>query len=72
MPANIAEGFTRKYRKEFIQFLFIALGSGAELETHLLIAKELGYVTKEDTDVILKELNEIMRMVNSLIQKLRK
>lgn len=36
IPANIAEGFTRKHRKEFVQFLFIALASAAELETHLL------------------------------------
>ncbi|TSC76158.1 MAG: S23 ribosomal protein [Parcubacteria group bacterium Gr01-1014_33] len=71
IPANIAEGFTRKSRKEFIQFLFIALGSGAEMETHLLIAEELGYMKSDEICPILKELEEIMRMINSLIKKLK-
>lgn len=71
IPANIAEGFTRKSRKEFAQFLSIALGSAAELETHLLIAKELNYTKAPEADRILKELDEIMRMTNSLIRKLK-
>ena len=71
IPANIAEGFARRYRKEFVQFLFIALGSGAELETHLLIAEKLGYVTGTEAGNVLKELDEIMRMINSLSRKLK-
>jgi four helix bundle protein len=44
IPSNIAEGAARKSKKEFVQFLYIALGSIAELETQLIISKELGYI----------------------------
>ena len=44
IPSNIAEGAARNSKKEFIQFLYIALGSAAELETQLNVAKELGYI----------------------------
>jgi len=44
IPSNIAEGAARNSKKEFIQFLYIALGSAAELETQLIVAKELGYI----------------------------
>jgi four helix bundle protein len=43
IPSNIAEGSARNYDKEFIQFLYIALGSLAEVETQLLLAREFGY-----------------------------
>jgi four helix bundle protein len=44
IPSNIAEGAARNSKKEFIQFLYIAFGSAAELETQLIVAKELGYI----------------------------
>jgi four helix bundle protein len=44
IPSNIAEGAVRNSKKEFIQFLYIALGSAAELETQLIVSKELGYI----------------------------
>jgi four helix bundle protein len=44
IPSNIVEGAARNSKKEFIQFLYIALGSAAELETQLNVAKELGYI----------------------------
>lgn len=47
IPSNIAEGFRRRYAKEHKQFLSIALGSAAELETQVLIAKDLGYIKDE-------------------------
>lgn len=71
IPANIAEGSSRGYIKEYISFLSIAFGSGAELETFLLIAKNLKYLTPEQHDKLLALLNEIMRMLNVLIRKLR-
>jgi four helix bundle protein len=46
IPSNIAEGFRRIHRKENKQFLSIALGSTAELETQLIIPYELGYITE--------------------------
>src|ERR1035437_9904168 len=48
IPSNIAEGFNRGFKKERIQFLRIAYGSGAELETQLEIAKDLNYIATGD------------------------
>jgi len=70
IPANIAEGYARKHRAEYVQFLRIAYGSGAELETYVVVLKDLGYLS----DLYIAELNvqlsEIMRMLNKLITSL--
>lgn len=53
IPANISEGAARHSKKEFIQFLYISLGSLAELETHLIIAEKINYADiKEAIDII--------------------
>ena len=70
IPSNIAEGFQRGHKKEYIQFLYIAFGSGAELETQLLIALRVGYLKKEKFDELNGLLQEVMKMLNSLINKL--
>lgn len=57
IPSNIAEGAARNSTKEFIQFLYIALGSCAELDTQLIIAKELGYIN-EDQSLLFEELEK--------------
>ena len=67
IPANIAEGYARKHRPEYLQFLRIAFGSGAELETHLVITEELGFVDRPEIDKTAKLLNETMRMLNKPI-----
>ena len=68
IPSNIAEGYTRKNLKEYIQFLHIAYGSSAELETQLIIARELYprlvYTQAESF------LEEIRKMLNTIISKL--
>ncbi|WP_456369979.1 four helix bundle protein [Thermodesulfatator atlanticus] len=69
IPSNIAEGANRNTKKEFIQFLYIALGSSSELETQLLIAKRLGYVF--DIEKELETILKIRKMVNSLIKSLK-
>ncbi|MGB6607166.1 MAG: four helix bundle protein, partial [Atribacterota bacterium] len=46
VPSNIAEGFRRYHNKEYKQFLHIALGSCAELETQIIIANELDYINE--------------------------
>ncbi len=68
IPSNIAEGYLRKNLKEYLQFLRVAYGSAAELETQLIIAKDLyqniNYSRAESL------LEEIQKMLNTLIQKL--
>lgn len=68
MPSNIAEGYKRKNLKEYIQFLSIADGSGAELETQVIISKSL--YNKIDFENIEKLLLEVQKMLISLINKL--
>ena len=71
IPSNIAEGFVRKSKKEFSQFVAIAFGSGAELETQLLLAKELGFITEQEFVATNSLLQEVMKMLNSLLSKLK-
>jgi four helix bundle protein len=70
IPSNIAEGFRRQHNKEFRQFLYIALGSCAELETQVSISKELDYIRGEKEKELLEILDHISRMIMNLIKKL--
>ena len=70
IPSNIAEGFARFYNNEYKQFLFISLGSCAELSTQLIIAKRLGYLENGKADILLDEIEQINKMTMSLIKKL--
>ncbi len=70
IPSNIAEGFLRGYTAEYKQFLRIAYGSGAELETQLWIALRIGYIKKEEFEELNTLLEEIMKMLNKLISVL--
>lgn len=70
IPSNIAEGYSRKSRQEYIQFLRIAFGSGAELETQLHIATTLRFVKANETEEVSKILEEVMKMLNKLITSL--
>lgn len=70
IPSNIAEGCRRRTRKDYRQFLVIAFGSGAELETQIEIAKRLSYGKATDYIKIDKLLDEVMRMLNKLISNL--
>jgi four helix bundle protein len=71
IPSNIAEGQGRATRGEFQQFLGHARGSLYELETQILIAGKLGYLTASDGEVLLAEANELGRTVNALIAALK-
>ena len=68
--ANIAEGFSRKGNKEFIQFLFIAKASAAELQSHLYIALDQVYVERARFDELYAELDIIQRQISNLIKYL--
>lgn len=70
IPANIAEGSSRNSEKDYKRFLEIALGSGFELETHLLIAETVGYGSKELVIKLLKSLDEQQEMLMAFIKKL--
>ena len=70
IPSNIAEEFKRFHNKEYKQFLFITLGSCAELETQIIIAKELKYINENEEAKLVEKLDHICRMTSSLIKKL--
>lgn len=70
IPSNISEGHIRQHKSEFIQFLSIALGSLAELETQILIAKELGYISSERTEYLIDQMNSMGKMIRGLMKKL--
>ncbi len=70
IPSNIAEGFTRFHNKEYIQFLYIALGSCAELETQIIIARNLNYLDDMQSSKISDELEIICKMITNLIKKI--
>lgn len=68
IPSNIAEGWGRLSRKSYIQFLRISRGSLFELETQILITKELNYIS--DSEIIENLITKISKMLNSIIKKL--
>ena len=70
IPSNIAEGFNRFHNKEYIHFLYIALGSCAELETQIEIAVELKYIDNDRKALLLEKLDHESRMLRNLIKKL--
>jgi four helix bundle protein len=69
IPANIAEGKRRGSLRDYVRFLNMAYASGAELETHLEIARRLRYLQAVDLDRLSKNLNEVMRVLNSMQRK---
>jgi|SRR3989338_1836599 len=72
IPSNISEGFVRHYTKEFLQFLHLSLGSCAELETQLIIAKRRNYVLEERLVPLMSLLQYECKMLVRLIQSLQR
>ncbi len=70
IPSNLAEGYSRKSRQEYIQFVRIAFGSGAELETQLLLVIDLKLANKNETEKVYNQLVEVMKMLNKLLSSL--
>ena len=66
IPSNIAEGHARRSKREYLQFVSIALGSLAGLETQLTVSEQLGLVTSERAAVVLEMINRIGRMLRGL------
>jgi four helix bundle protein len=71
IPSNIAEGQGRNSFKEFKQFIAIALGSSAELETQLIISHEIGYLNREDFSKLSASLDNIRKMLKALANSLK-
>jgi len=71
IPSNIAEGQGRTSSKEFAQFLSIANGSKAELETQLLLCVELGYLEEAEIVAAIGLIDEIGRILYAMIKKLQ-
>jgi len=71
LPSNIAEGKSRQGINEYVQFVYIALGSIAELETQTIISNELGFLDVKDKDLILEELDHLARMLRNLVKGLK-
>ena len=70
VPSNIAEGSARNSKKEFVQFLHIALGSLYELQTQLEIAYRVGYCSYERE--LENKIHEIEKMLNALITSIKR
>jgi four helix bundle protein len=70
VPSNIAEGQAHFHQKEFLHFLRHSRGSLAEVETQLLLAQRLQYVSEEDAKPILQQVAEVGKILNGLIKSI--
>lgn len=71
VPANIVEGRSHSSEKEFVRFIEYAMGSAAELEYHLLIARDIGAINHVDFNRLTQQLTEVRRMLHSLSKRIR-
>jgi four helix bundle protein len=69
--ANIAEGFSRRSNKEFIQFLFISMSSAAEVQNHLYVALDQKYIDQDQFNKIYDNINKTAMLISGLIRYLR-
>ena len=72
IPSNIAEGYGRLQQRETENFLSIALGSACELETQLILSKDLGYISLDEVEQLTIEVQNIIKMLAALIKSLGK
>ncbi|MEW6376199.1 MAG: four helix bundle protein [Thermodesulfobacteriota bacterium] len=68
--SNIAEGFARKGNREFVQFLFISKSSAAEVQSHLYVALDRGYVSQDEFDMIYNQAEIVSKMDSGFIKYL--
>jgi len=71
IPANIAEGHARQHPKEFLQGLFIARGSLAELDTHLIVAQQLDYINPQEYCETIEKIIAVRMLLQGLINSLK-
>jgi four helix bundle protein len=70
IPSNISEGAARSHDKEFVQFLYVSLGSVSELETQIIISQNLKFLSSIDSTNLQNELSEIRKMLLGLIRRI--
>ena len=68
--SNLTEGFSRRSTKEFFQFLFIAKGSAAEVESQLYVALDQGYMNEEQSDELYTKADEVARLISGFTRYL--
>jgi four helix bundle protein len=71
VPSNIAEGWTRESKRETAQFLAIAQGSVAELETQVTLCEQLGWFSEAETKRVRSALDQVSRMCTAIRRKAR-
>ena len=71
VAANIAEGYDRSSRNEYIHFLSIARGSLAEVETFILLARDLGYMPPDDAMALIELQNEAAKLLRGLARSVQ-
>ncbi len=71
ITSNIAEGFSRHHTKERLQFYYQARGSLSEVGNLMIIAKDLGYIDKNEFDEVNERINKIGKLLNGLIRSLK-
>jgi four helix bundle protein len=71
VPSNIAEGYGRRTKNEYVQFLHIALGSLRELDTQLIIAREVNLASTELFQPLIKEVDRLQGILVSTLQKMK-
>lgn len=71
ISANIAEGCSRRSKKDFYRFLEIALGSAYELESHLILAQDLKFINEENQTLLSERINEIIKMMSKFMSTLK-
>jgi len=72
MPSNIAEGFSRHSTPHYIQHLWTAHASGAELETQIELGQRLDLIVATQADLLIRDAQEIARMINGLVGSLER
>lgn len=70
ITSNIAEGFSRRGKKEKIQFYYLSKGSLTELQNQLIISKDIGYLSKEKFNTIAEQTVQASKLISGLIKAL--
>ncbi|MDR2221550.1 MAG: four helix bundle protein [Flavobacteriaceae bacterium] len=68
IPSNIAEGAARNSNKEYVQFLYIALGSCSEIDTQVHLCQRIGFISMDKANSLILKIDEVYRILNGLIK----